>query len=278
MPEPQVIEPELSPPLEPPVGTPPEVPKDLDGLDLRFSQAANVPDWAKGKNSMELVDLVEQLRVSQPAPDPTPAPMPSVVPTPSPSPAIATDNIYSDTEGFVKSIQEYTQDTVNRGIAQASTPLLAPMASMARSASMNEAKNKDVWDAYGPEIDATMNVLPIQNRADTTVWNQAVDIVAGRHREELARKLADKMLANSGDSGMLPTNGSLPTGGAPSTKSPINALFADDDPSIKKFKDEGMGAENVIAHAARMGHSEEDYAKMLTTNVSRRYTTRGAKV
>jgi len=97
--------------LEPQVGTPPEVPKDLDDLDLRFSANAQVPDWAKGKSPGDLVDLVEQLRTSVVTSANTPDPVqasPQVTPPPL---AISTD-VYSDTEGFVKSIQDYTQASV----------------------------------------------------------------------------------------------------------------------------------------------------------------------
>ncbi len=280
MPEPQVppvIEP--SPVSDPPTGVPEvlELPTSLDASDLKFSADANVADWAKGKSARDLVDLVETLRVAtvSAAPAPVPAPVPvAAAPVPV-SNGISPDAIYSDTPGFVKSIEDYTNARVNEGISQAATPLLQPLSGMARSSSMAEDNNKEVWKLYGPEIDAKMASIPLQNRADPALWNQAVNMVAGEHRDDLAQKAAERLIAASGDAGMLTSGGITSASGNGLTLSPIKVLFDEDHPSIAGFKREGMTAETVISHAATMGHAEEVYAEMLKSKVSRRYSTKG---
>lgn len=270
--------------MEPQIGSPevPKPPSSLDAVDLRFSADADVADWAKGKSARELVDLVETLRVATvvpqasapPAPYSKPAPQPTAI-DPNPAIGISPDAIYSDTPGFVKSIEDYTTSKVNEGISQAATPLLQPLAGMARDSSMRDEKNKEVWALYGPEIDAKMASIPLQNKADPALWNQAVDMVAGAHRDDLAQKAAERAIAASGDAGMITSGGVTVAGGNGLTASPIKALFDEDHPSIKGFKDEGLDVAFVARHAARQGHTEEVYAEMLKSKVSRRYSTRG---
>ena len=277
--QPQV---ELTPPLpsEVQAGPPevPELPSNLDASDLKFSADADVADWAKGKSARDLVDLVETLRVATvSAPAPAPAPAPTLQPDIAPAPAsgISADAIYSDTPGFVKSIEAYTNAKVSEGISQAATPLLQPLAGMARSSSMAEAKNKEVWDLYGPEIDAKMSSIPLQSKADPALWNQAVDMVAGEHRDDLAQKAAERLIAASGDAGMITSGGITAASGNGITASPIKVLFDENHPSIAGFKKEGLDVAAVIKHAANMGHAEEVYAEMLKSKVSRRYSTKG---
>ena len=234
--------------------------------------------YSEGKSREDLVNLVEQLRLQAVAPAPTPTPQPTPTPAPvTPSVGINSEAIYSDTEGFVKSIQDFTQAQITEGIQSASTPLLQPLASMARSSAFADPENKDVVDAYGPEIDATMAALPLQNRTDRNTWVQAIEIVAGRHRKELARAEAEKLFA-SGDAGMLATGG---TPGAPNTpssnRSPISQLFFDNDPCIANFLEQGMNASAVIAHSDRMGYTETEYVDVLQSKKSRRHTTQGNK-
>ena len=258
----------------------PEAPTSLDSLDLRFSQDADVADWMKGKTAREIGEIGESLRVaaiSPVTPTSTPSPQPVVAPTPALVPeGISADAIYSDTPGFVKSIEDYTNAKVNEGISQAATPLLQPLAGMARSASMAEAKNKEVWALYGPEIDLKMSSIPLQNRADPALWNQAVDMVAGEHRDELARKAAERIIAASGDAGMITAGGVTSTTGNGISASPIQTLFNEGHPSTEGFKKEGMDVATVVRHGANMGYNEEAYAEVLKSKVSRRYSTKGA--
>ena len=221
------------------------------------------------------MDIIEKLRVSAAAP-PAPAPVsqPDIAPAPT-STGISADQIYSDTPGFVRSIEDFTNARVEAGISQAATPLLQPLVGMARDSSMRDEKNKEVWSLYGPEIDAKMKDIPLQNKADPALWNQAVNMVAGEHRDDLAQKAAERLIAASGDAGMIISGGITAAGGNGISASPIKALFDEDHPSIQGFKHEGMTVEKVISHAANMGHAEKIYAEMLRSKVSRRYSTKG---
>jgi hypothetical protein len=44
----------------------------------------------------------------------------------------------------------------------------------------------------------------------------------------------------------------------------VRRLFAENHPAIQVFKDEGLSADAVIAHGAKMGHDEAKWATMLT--------------
>ena len=274
MSEPQVIDvTQPSPPSDPPTG-PQGDPEPTPDPNLD----PNLPEYSQGKDRAALVGMIENLRTSVTvAPAPVPQPQPQPIPTsePSPSSGISADAIYSDTEGFVKSIQDYTDAKVNAGISAAATPFLTPLVGMAKNASMVE-KNKEIWDAYGPEIDSEMAKIPLQSRADPAVWNQAVDMIAGRHRDELAHKAAERIVASGGDAGMITSGGVTSSNGNGISASPIQALFNEDHSSIQAFKDEGMTPATVINHASQMGHTEEVYAEMLKSKTSRRYSTVGS--
>ena len=279
-----MIEPGSSPPSEPQAGAPedPKPPQTLEGSDLRISTDANTPEWAHGKNVGDLIAQVESLRdavaTATPAPAPLP-PAPAAVPVPvpvAPASGISADAIYSDTEGFVRSIQDYTDAKVAEGLQAASGPILQPLAVMARNSAMANPKRKSVWDAYGPEIDAVMAKIPIENRANPELWDQAARMVAGEHIDELARKEADRLIASGGDAGMITSGGVTSATGNGITASPIQALFNDDHPSIQGFKEEGMSVSVVVDHARKMGYDEDTYAKMLEAKTSRRYSTSGS--
>ena len=267
------------PPVEPTPSEPqagvPEVPEPVVDPNLD----PNLPEYSQGKDRAALVGIIENLRTSVTAAAPAPAPQPQVQPqvadpTSSNGVGISPDDIYSDTPAFVRSIEDYTNAKVEAGISAAATPLLTPLVGMAKTASQTE-KNKEVWDAYGPEIDTEMAKIPLQSRADPAIWNQAVDMIAGRHRDELAHKAAERIVASGGDAGMITSGGITAANGDGIAASPIRTLFNDNDPSIKAFKDEGMTAATVIDHAAKMGHAEEVYAEMLKSKTSRRYSTVG---
>lgn len=257
---------------EPQLGTPaPEA--RLRGSELRYTAEDNVPEWAIGKTADEMLAITQELHQAvingtpQTPQTPSHTPAASYVPqTPSPSPQINTDLMYSNPEAFVKSIVDATRQATREEIASASPALTTPMASMARAQA--QSHRPKVWAKYGPKVDAMMATATPAQKASVQLWQKAVDIVAGEHVDEIARDRAEELM-RSGDTGMLGGAGGVPRT-TTSSASPIRKLFNDGDPSIQPFLDEGLTAKDVIAHGAKMGHSEEKWAEMLTRKTSRR--------
>ena len=242
--------------------------KGLRGAGLRYTDDDGVPEWAVGKTADEILEITKTLHATMTSSQPTTqtqAPTP-VTPQQQPvqQPSLSGDMLYSNPDGFVQGVQDYTKATVSESIRQASEPLLAPLATMARSEAQRNPEYADIWKRYAPEIDAVMQTVPLNNRGNVDLWNQAAEMVAGKHYRELAKAEAERLVA-SGDSGMIPTGG-VPSTSASATLSPIDALFAKNDPAIQKFKDAGISATQVKGFASSMGHTEAAYAEMLTSN------------
>ena len=185
---------------------------------------------------------------------------------PTPSTKLDFNQAYSDPEGFGKALEAYVDARTEERLNSASATVLTPLASMARSQSIN-GKHKDVWTRFGPEIDEVMTKVPPQNKADPSMWDQAAEMIAGRHWRDLASAEAERK-AGLGAAGTIPTDGAPMNPTALGNLSPIHRLFAENDPSIQSFKREGMDAAKVIAHASAMGHTEAAYAEMLKSRRS----------
>jgi hypothetical protein len=190
--------------------------------------------------------------------------------------AVDPDLIYNDAAAYTQQMAGYVDQSVRRQIQQGSTALLTPMVTLARDTASKDPAMAEVWSKYGPEIDMTMANVPIQNRADMSMWRQAAELVAGKHYKELARGEAER-LAATGDSGMLPSGGSL-GGTSPASADPIDRLFIDNHASIQAFKAIGKSSAEVRAHASAMGHSSEEYAEMLKNKRTLTFNERGTNV
>lgn len=257
-----------NPSQEPPQ---PQAPLGLKGTDLRYQTDADVPDWAKGKTADEILAIAETMRNSlvtqPPQTQPTPTTQQTTV---QKQQALDPDLIYNDAAAYTQQMAGYVDQSVQRQIAAAATPILTPMVSLARDTASRDASMAEVWSKYGPEIDMTMTNVPMQNRADVAMWRQAAELVAGKHYKELARGEAER-LASTADSGMLSSGGGVGTA-SPTSGDPIDRLFADDHPSIQAFKRIGKSAADIRQHALTMGHSSEAYAEMLKNKRTLRYS------
>lgn len=186
---------------------------------------------------------------------PTPAPA-------APAPVGVNPNlIYSDAPGYTNALLAEAERRVEARFAAAAPAFVTPLASMAKLHAQQH--RPDVWTAYGPEIETTAATMDPQLLGDVRAWHRIIDFVASQHVDEIAERRAREIVARGGDSGMLATGGvAAPTGSA--SLSPIRKLFADNSPAVAAFKDDGLDANAVIAHAAKMGHDEAKYANMLT--------------
>lgn len=245
--------------------------RGLRGSGLRYGEADEVPSWARGKTADEILKMTQELynvvqRGGEPQRGYTPEPTQMQQPAGDGLPPVDPNLIYSDPASYHRQMEARQEAIIERRLASASQPFASSMGGLAKRQSMQDRKN--VWDAYAPEIEAIMQSVPVANHGNVDLWNQAADIVAGRHVEDIARKRADEILrASSGDSGMLRTSegGSAPVPGA--SRSPIQKLFDEDHPAVKPFIKDGISAKKVEEHAAKMGHTPEAYAELLQKRV-----------
>lgn len=271
--------PEPQPPSEPQPGSEPAA-RGLKGSGLRYTAEDGVPDWAVGKTADEILQLGQtfhsaamgnqQLPQQNPPAPPQAPPMqtpqqPSAAGLPNP------DLMYSDPAEYQRQWDVYNRSQMQSMAQQLSQPMLQSQAQMARATARSDKSRADVWADYSGEIDAEMARVPLEARANVDSWNLAADLIAGRHRHDLARKEAQTLAAAGGDSGTVRTDGLVPNGQASSNLDAIGKLFAEDSPAIKRFKDMGMSAAKVRDHAKMMGHTPEAYAEMLTKKQSVTY-------
>lgn len=260
--------------------------RGLRGAGLRYTAEDGVPEWAVGKTADEIVEIANELHQSlldgsayagpsqqgaQPNGAQSPAngsrqPQPPQMNAqnggapPQPDPQL----IYNDPSEYQRQLDAYNRWQTQQTIQQASGPLLQAQANMARDACRRDPEYADVWDAYAPEIDALMQRVPMQNRADPKSWQQAAEMVAGRHRKELARKEAERLAAEGNLGATISGDATTPGADSGPSRDAISQLFADDHPAIQKFKEQGISAQKVRSHGVQMGHSPDEYAKILT--------------
>lgn len=254
---------------EAPLGTEETTPKSLRGLDLRYTEEDDVPSWAVGKTADEVTRMTEELYsivqrgdVGSNSNGASETPMPQE--TTVSNSDVNSDLMYSNPAEYTRQLRESIRAEMRQELSGAAGPISTGMSSLAKRQS--QADKRKIWDSYGPEIEAVMANVPVQNHGNVDLWNQAADIVAGRHVEEIARARAEELMSKA-DSGTLRTSegSSAPTGAT--TRSPLQKLFDEKHPAVEAFIRDGIDAKRVEAHAAKMGHSPEAYAELLQKRV-----------
>jgi hypothetical protein len=131
------------------------------------------------------------------------------------------------------------------------------------SANMAEAsartKHADVFNDYGNEVAAEMNKLDVSLRANPQVWDQAVEMVKGRHLDAIvekriaARETAAREAAQAKEATLVGSAAATVRNGSARTQAPVGA------PATQTY---GLTAAQLRA-AEVGGMSPEDYAKTL---------------
>ena len=183
-----------------------------------------------------------------------------------PDPAL----MYSNPAMYQQELLNYQNYILNANAA----PLFASQARTSRVLAKQNPKRADIWAKYENEIEQQM--AGVDPRFQTPeAWELAADIVAGRHLDEIAAERASALAARP-DTGTL--NGAeVPGTAAAPAGDPITEMFRANDPAVRKFVALGKTADDVIRHAAQMGHKPDAYAAMLkrsATVTSTTYETR----
>lgn len=251
-----------------PAAPEPATPRGLNDSGLRFVEGPGIEQWMVGKTASEVAalakDLYGALQRNEPARTATPS-----APAPAAPAGVDPNLVYTDAAEFTRQLRESIRAEMRQEIGNAAGGITTPLASLARSEASRNPRYKAAWGRWEPEIDLIMQRVPEGQRGRVDLWNEAARMVQGEHAEEIAETRAREILAAGNDPGMLPSQG-VPGGRSPSSAlSPIEKLFSEDHPAIKGFKTDGINASAVIRHGAKMGHSEESYAKMLVDRASR---------
>lgn len=229
-----------------------------------------MPDWAAGKTADEIVKLADTFYKAALTPPPALNAAPPPPQTPAPRAPMTEQNQqpqppdpqlqYTNPALYQQELLNFTMAMARAEMQGFAAPVLAQQATLAKDAAKRSGKRAEVWQKYEAEIDAQMANVPLQART-VDAWDMAAKIVAAEHMEEIVAERASALAARP-DTGTL-AGGTEAGGAAVPASDPISALFAADDPSIQKFKAQGMDARRVLAHAAAQGHSPERYADML---------------
>lgn len=244
--------------------TPPA--RGLHSSGLRFGDDEPVPDWARGKTARELLEITQQIvsnigMPQQPAPAPapqTPAPTPMNMPPQPPDP----DLIYTDKAEYNRQLAAYLQNTQLATLQQYSAPFTNNAADTAIHLS-KQGRFADVWKRWEPEVMAELASVP-RSYWNITLLDKAAQIVRSNHLDEIVQEQAERLAA---DRGAPITEGSGP-GSQPSSPAvlPLDILFEENHPSIKRFRDAGLSAGDVRAMLPRMKTTEEEYVTNLKSS------------
>lgn len=244
-------------------------PKGLKGAGLRYTDADDVPDWAKGKTADEVLDMAQTLYKAvlnnQPAQE-TPKPeMPQSQPMQQPNgQSVAPpepDLAYTNPAEYNARLQAWMQSQMQTQFQTQAAPFAQGLSEIAKAESMRDARYADVWRRYGPEIEAEVASLPAQMKTQPRFWNDAASLIAGRHMEELFKERAASQ--RPADSGTLETGGSVAAPGQQNATDKLAELFRDDHPAVERFKRLKWGAEQVRVKARTMGYTPDQYAEIL---------------
>lgn len=268
--------------MTPPASNPPSpapstevTPRGLNDSGLKFVSGDGVPSWAIGKTAGEVLKTANELHIALQRNDPAPVVSPPSPPPVSPPmstngiPDVDANLIYSNPAEYHRQMEARTAALIDARLAAASSAVVTPLASLARSEAARDAELADVWRDYAPDIDLIMQRVPEGARGRVDLWREAAQMVAGKRYKELAQKEAARLVSTQ-DAGMLSTQGGPNAPRSTSSTSPIARLYNEDHPSVKGFKADGISADALIAHGRKMGHDEAAYAEMLTKRAARR--------
>lgn len=173
--------------------------------------------------------------------------------------------IYTDAAAYTRQLRDAIRAEMRAEMSQAAAGITTPLASMARAQAAQNPKRRIVWEKWGPEIEAIVAKLPPEAKARPDIWDEAARMVAGEHADDLAQMRAEELIRARMDSGMLSTQGGPPSPDANAGRGPLAKLFADKDPAVKGFLDDGIPLAKVKEHYAKRGYTkEEDIVALLT--------------
>lgn len=226
----------------------------------RFGE--NSPSWAKGKTAEEILGLVElqnqtiqQMQAQRPqvqAEQPRAQNGQWVA-------GIGDEDFI--TGGQVKQLVERIQQA-NAPTSQYAQMALESAAGLAIGVAQSKPENKKVFERYGPEVNAMLAKLTPEYRTLDNI-QYVVDLVKGRHVEDLAQIRAQELLAQT--SPTMRSLGGAGLAGTPNqTPQPVGPLEDERIPLEIRNSWKGTGLTNrqLEEFAAANGQTMEQFVKV----------------
>lgn len=185
--------------------------------------------------------------------------------TPAPQPAATLPDanlVLTDPEKWQANFAQTLGQSVAAYVQAATGGFAQGGAENAKALSQMDPKFKEVWGAYGKEIDAlaASPQIPAHMKANKAFWDNAAKVVRGEHTEELveskAKAKAQELAAQMGVSTPADSGGFAPT---PNEKKGIDALK---DTAYGKALLERYSPRLIAENAAKLGVSVEKFAEM----------------
>lgn len=217
---------------------------------LTASEVAQRAQTAETSNQ-QIVAQVQQYVNSQRAQPP---------PQATPTAAIDPDLWLTDPAKAQALMQQQTMAQVQQYVNSAGQPLLVGQASTARATSQSDPSNKEIWQKYGHEVETLMSRVPLTQRTQKEMWDQAVKMVRSEHVEEISQERALTIAAN------MPHSETGSTGGSPGvTKATSGAIQKIRESEYGKSHLDGYSDAHLIETAKKMGDTIDQYANMITS-------------
>lgn len=191
----------------------------LTDPEFKFKAGAGVPEWAVGKTAQEILglaqrqnEIIAQMPTYQPPAktEQRDKPWDSAVAGQGANLALPTD------DEWVATPQKAFEKALEANVATRFAPMLEGLAAgVAQSARAQSVMAfPDVFKRFGPEIDNEVARVPVGART-VDLYRYAVDIVRGRHVDELAEERLQQRLAGlpAAERAMGGATGGAPVGG-----------------------------------------------------------------
>lgn len=232
-------------------------PLPLGGSEYRFTAEDGVDSWMIGRTAKEVAQVAGR----------TVQDVMNAVPRVVAQPPQTTGNITTvsggepDPELLITNPSEYHRQSmawqrnqVDQQVAAYAAPFSQSTSELARDASSRDARWVDVWRRYAPEIDALVAANTVQNpmaRTQKALWDQAAEIVQGRHYRELAAEEAQRLAAANPMTTVRPSdNGSAPVYTNVSADG-LDELMASNDPWAISAREADMTPTMVREYCAK---------------------------
>lgn len=169
------------------------------------------------------------------------------------------DLMISNHREYHQQLMAYNEAVRAQELAQAAQPFVSVTAQLSADASRRDPKWQNVWSRYGPEIEslvaANTQHAPAA-RASKDLWDQAAEIVQGRHYQELAEDLVQRRMASQPT---LERGGSV-AGGVPQTPvDKLDELWQGSSAWVRSCKENDISPAMIRAHCEKRGIPIEDY-------------------
>ena len=150
---------------------------------------------------------------------------------------------YDDPEAWQQAVLQRARAESQLMLNQAAMPVLQQANETAKA--LSKLDHKDVWDAYGHEIEATLSALPPNVPRSKQLYDEAVALVRGKHADEIAdakaQAIAERKLAEMGA-----------TASATNTISTGQRTINTNDSVWNKFEQSDFG-KNLLATVGKAG-------------------------